>query len=174
MKIICFRNFTLFSHLFILFSYVYHIFGLGTQIQPPKVTFCHIPDHMIFIFLYMPGLDPLSIPQSSKYIGATAFRSPVILQLASSSSTVSSMDSTGSSQSVRLSRLVPVHIQPTQKQICTEFFVPHTPHPGHTLAAGTRARGHADTRRNAPGSITTDSRVEKFEAAHSASRSFLS
>ena len=49
--------------LFILFSYFYHIFGLGTQIQAPKIIFLSYSwsyfIHIIFILLDMAGLDPL-------------------------------------------------------------------------------------------------------------------
>ena len=71
MKIMCDFSVSHYFHiLFILFSYVYHIFGLETQIRSPKVIFlsysCSYLFHIIFIFLDMPGLDPLSIPQSLK------------------------------------------------------------------------------------------------------------
>ena len=56
--------------LFILFSYFYNMFGLGTQIRAPKIIFLSYSwsyyFHIIFIFLDMPGLAPLSIPQSLK------------------------------------------------------------------------------------------------------------
>jgi hypothetical protein len=46
------------------------MFGLGTQIRAPKVIFLSYSwslfFHIIFILLYMPGLGPLSIPQSLK------------------------------------------------------------------------------------------------------------
>ena len=59
-----------FRILFILFSYFYHIFGLGTEIRAPQVIFLSYSwsyiFHIIFILLYIPGLGPLSIPQSLK------------------------------------------------------------------------------------------------------------
>ena len=42
-----------FHILFILFSYFYHIFGLGTQISASKIIFWHIPGHICFtLFSY--------------------------------------------------------------------------------------------------------------------------
>ena len=52
------------------YSYYFHIFitflASGPRSGPQRSYFCHIPGHIIFIFLYMPGLGPLSIPQSLK------------------------------------------------------------------------------------------------------------
>ena len=52
------------------YSYYFHIFitflGSGPRSGPQKSYFCHIPGHILFILLDMPGLDPLSIPQSLK------------------------------------------------------------------------------------------------------------
>ena len=59
-----------FHILFTFFSYFYHIFRLRTQIWDPKIIFLSYSwsyyFHIIFILLYIPGLDPLSIPQSLK------------------------------------------------------------------------------------------------------------
>ena len=46
------------------------MFGLGTQTRTPKVIFLSYSwsyfFHIIFLFVYIPGLGPLSIPQSLK------------------------------------------------------------------------------------------------------------
>ena len=49
MKIMWFLSFTLFSHFIYIFTFLSSFFGLGTQIQAPKIIFFHIPGH---IFLY--------------------------------------------------------------------------------------------------------------------------
>ena len=53
-----------------------HMLRLGSQIRTPKVIFLSYAwsynFHIIFRFLHIPGLGPLSIPQSKKHIDRTS------------------------------------------------------------------------------------------------------
>ena len=61
-----------FHMLFILFSFFYHIFRLGTQIRAPKVIFLSYSwsyfFHIIFIFLWKPRFPACPYGQSLQHI----------------------------------------------------------------------------------------------------------
>ena len=66
-------TFTLFSYVFAYYVHVFFAFGTSGPRSGPKIIFVSYSwsyfVHIIFIFLYIPGLGPLSIPQSLKTSG---------------------------------------------------------------------------------------------------------